>query len=133
MVQRILIDSGFDNRPVHIGILDKGQRSVKGLNSGSESVATLDLVVTVQKPEARASIVNVEAAKSVTMSELMQDTLVSIDVRSHPTASHVYLTILKHAFAAGLNVEALHLSDILTALRERGLSANSKSGLLEAA
>jgi 16S rRNA G966 N2-methylase RsmD len=133
MVQRILLASGFDNRPVHIGILDKGQRSVKGLNSGSESVATLDLVVTVRKPEVRDSILIEETRKTITMSELIQNTLASMDVRSLPTASHVYLTILKHAFAAGLNVESLHLSDVLLALRESGLSTNAKSGLLEVA
>jgi hypothetical protein len=51
MVQNILLESGFEPRPVHIGILDKGQRSVKGLTSGFESVSTLDLILTVRKPE----------------------------------------------------------------------------------
>ncbi len=133
MVQRIFLVSGFERRPVHIGILDKGQRSVKGLNSGSESVATLDLVVTVQKPEGRNSVSAEKSEASMTMPELIHRTLASLEVRSLPTASHVYLTILKAAFAAGLNVESLHLSDVLSALREKGLSANAKSGLLEVA
>jgi 16S rRNA G966 N2-methylase RsmD len=133
MVQRILCASGFDNRPVHIGILDKGQRSVKGLNSGSESVATLDLVVTVRKPEAGRPIAHEQHHKPIAMSELIEQTLASMNVRSLPTASHVYLTILKQAFAAGLNVESLHLSDVLAALRDKGLLINSKSGLLEVA
>ena len=50
LVQRALRDAGFRASPVHVAILDKGQRSVKGLNSGSEGVVTVDLIVTVQKP-----------------------------------------------------------------------------------
>jgi hypothetical protein len=50
LVQRAIRDAGFKAAPAHVAILDKGQRSVKGLNSGSESVVTVDLVLTVQKP-----------------------------------------------------------------------------------
>src|SRR5947209_18579411 len=51
LVQRAMRDAGFKAAPKHVGILDKGQRSVKGLNSGSEGVVTVDLVLTVQKPD----------------------------------------------------------------------------------
>ena len=44
--RRALRDAGFNASPVHVAILDKGQRSVKGLNSGSEGVVTVDLIVT---------------------------------------------------------------------------------------
>ena len=53
LVQRALRNAGFKSTPVHVAILDKGQRSVKGLNSGSEGVVTVDLIVTVQKPTKR--------------------------------------------------------------------------------
>jgi adenine-specific DNA methylase len=36
LVQRAIRDAGFKAAPVHVAILDKGQRSVKGLNSGTE-------------------------------------------------------------------------------------------------
>ena len=49
LVQRALRDAGFTAPPVHVVILDKGQRSVKGLNSGSEGVVTVDLILTVRK------------------------------------------------------------------------------------
>ncbi len=48
LVQRALRNAGFKTAPAHVAILDKGQRSVKGLNSGSESVVTVDLILTVQ-------------------------------------------------------------------------------------
>jgi hypothetical protein len=50
LVQRSMRGAGFKAAPAHVAILDKGQRSVKGLNSGSEGVVTVDLVLTVQKP-----------------------------------------------------------------------------------
>lgn len=130
MVQRIFRDTGFEPRPVHIGILDKGQRSVKGLNSGTESVATLDLIVTVRKPESAVRTIGVEQP-SISMEELIAETLEEVDIRVDTTASHVYLTLLKRAFAAGLPVDTLHLNDVLTALRNRGIKPNEKSGRLE--
>src|SRR5207245_884705 len=42
LVQRAIRDAGFRSVPVHVAILDKGQRSVKGLSSGSEGVVTVD-------------------------------------------------------------------------------------------
>ena len=130
MVQRLFRSAGFESRPVHIGILDKGQRSVKGLNSGTESVATLDLIVTVRKPESSADTHGGEPIP-VTMAELIAETLEEVDLRVDRTASHIYLTILKRAFAAGLDVDRLHLSDVLAALRDRGIRPQSKSGHLE--
>ncbi|MCL4768325.1 MAG: hypothetical protein KJZ80_19065 [Hyphomicrobiaceae bacterium] len=55
LAQRAIQGAGFKAAPVHVAILDKGQRSVKGLNSGTESVVTVDLILTVQKPAARGS------------------------------------------------------------------------------
>ncbi|MGC1520167.1 MAG: DNA methyltransferase [Steroidobacteraceae bacterium] len=133
MVQRMLRVSGFDSRPVHIGILDKGQRSVKGLNSGSENVSTLDLVLTVRKSDTEVPFFTEYTSNRISIAEIIDETLGSIDVRSLPTASHVYLTILKHAFALGLDVESLNLSDVLAALQTKGLEANAKSGMLEVA
>lgn len=50
LVQRSMRDAGFNASPAHVAILDNGQRSVKGLDSGSGSVVTVDLILTVQKP-----------------------------------------------------------------------------------
>jgi 16S rRNA G966 N2-methylase RsmD len=129
LVQRAIRDAGFRSAPVHVAILDKGQRSVKGLNSGSESVATVDLVLTLQKPseplkrlwghapvqaEARACIEHALRA----IPELMR------------TPSHVYATIIRDAIKRHLLVDNLHLSDVLIALRSAGYRVDLKSGLL---
>ena len=41
LVRRAIRDVGFQAVPVHVAILDKGHRSVKGLDSGSERVVTV--------------------------------------------------------------------------------------------
>ena len=46
----LVMEKGVETGPAHVAILDKGQRSVKGLNFGSEGVVTVDLTVTLQKP-----------------------------------------------------------------------------------
>jgi len=55
LVLRALCEAGFDSVPDNVTILDKGQRSVKGLAFGSESVVTVDLIMTVHKPTDRAA------------------------------------------------------------------------------
>ena len=46
LLQRAVAAAGFEVVPDMIAVLDKGQRSVKGLASGFENVATLDLMLT---------------------------------------------------------------------------------------
>lgn len=132
MVQRILRESGFEPKPIHIGILDKGQRSVKGLTSGSESVATLDLILTVRKPDISNETANVESNHSdMSLVDIVQEALSEINFKDNPTPSHVYLSLLKRAFELGLPVAELHLADILCMLQGRGILVNPKTGLFE--
>jgi len=126
MVQQILLSTGFESRPAHIGILDKGQRSVKGLASGFENVSTLDLVLTVRKPS--SAISTLPAVNQTSIGELIEEVLSTIDFHSHQTPSHIYLTVLKEAFERQLPVDALHLSEILDVLRKRDIRVDTKSG-----
>lgn len=129
MVQRALIDAGFEARPVHIGILDKGQRSVKGLNSGTESVATLDLIVTVRKPDGTKQ--PFVPAQKADIGSIVEKVVKDFKVTALPTPSHVYLTILKDAMSIGLSLEDLHLADVLIALRQKGYAVDQKTGKLQ--
>jgi hypothetical protein len=128
LVQRAIRDAGFGSIPVHVAILDKGQRSVKGLNSGSESVATVDLVLTLQKPS--------KAAGKAQERPVQADARACIDraLRAVPetmrTPSHLYATIIRDAIKRHVLVDNLHLSDVLIALRNAGYSIDTKSGLL---
>ena len=129
-MQRALRDAGFKASPAHVAILDKGQRSVKGLNSGSESVVTVDLIMTVQKPgqgERRGKTVTLTAGDTGRLIEAAIDEL-SADEACNP--SHVYARILRVAIQNGLVLDELHLGNVLIALRNSGYSVDRKTGLL---
>lgn len=129
IVQKALGESGFDPVPAHLAILDKGQRSVKGLNSGREGVITLDLIVTVRKPR-QASGRKSELREVHDVAEVIEASLVHVDLSRLPTPSHVYLRILQAAMAQRLPLDKLHYSDVLVALRRRGYGVNPRSGHL---
>ena len=130
LVQRALRDAGFKASPVHVAILDKGQRSVKGLNSGSEGVVTVDLIVTTQKPASREG-----SGKAVTLANVDTDALIRASINELSAnevcnPSHVYARILRKAIQKGLALDELHLGDVLIALRNAGYSIDRKTGLL---
>ena len=132
LVQRALRDAGFKSTPVHVAILDKGQRSVKGLNSGTEGVVTVDLVLTVQKPlgKERADDARtlVNGDKEVLITEVIGELLP--EERDNP--SHVYARILRKAIQKHVFLDDLHLGDVLVSLRNAGYTIDRKTGKLSA-
>lgn len=131
MVQNGLAESGFGSTPRHIAILDKGQRSVKGLNSGFESVATLDLIVTVQKTSTKDRETHIRTSLEDTSTALVQDMEVEESSLVGLTSSHIYLSVLKEAMSNGISVTDLHLSDIEDRIEHLGLVLNKRTGRLE--
>ena len=132
LVLRTLRESGFASPPVHVAILDKGQRSVKGLNSGSEGVVTVDLVLTVRKPEIgqEAALCQQEAAEADAQ-ELLAVALRKLPSDKARNPSYVYVACIREAIGRGQLVDNLHLGDALIALRRAGYSIDSKSGLIQ--
>jgi 16S rRNA G966 N2-methylase RsmD len=130
-MQRALRASGFEPAPVHVCVLDKGQRSVKGLSSGSEAVVTVDLLVTVRKPDRPARSVPLQPATSVSTSSLIDQAVASMRIEDTRNPSHVYAHILRRAIQLRLPLDGLHLSDVLIALREASYSIDPKTGLLD--
>ena len=128
LVQRALRNAGFDSVPTHVAILDKGQRSVKGLNSGSEGVVTVDLIVTVQKPHEGRAQQNAQLAQAEP-GTLIEKVLADMPPNAR-NPSHVYVAILRDAIKQHLAVDHLHLSDVLIALRNGGYAIDRKTGLL---
>ena len=128
-VQRAIRDAGFRSVPVHVAILDKGQRSVKGLNSGSEGVVTVDLVVTLQKPD-RPVIARDQKEFVQTDPRALIERAMDAIPETLRNPSHVYATILRDAIKRHYVVDHLHLSDVLIALRNAGYGIEGKSGLL---
>lgn len=115
--------------PVHVAILDKGQRSVKGLNSGSESVVTVDLVLTVRKPDA-AGASESAATTLARADDLLDAALESLDEEKACNPSYVYAATVREAIRRHQCVDNIHLSDVLIALRNAGYTIDGKTGLL---
>lgn len=130
LVQRAIRDAGFSSVPTHVAILDKGQRSVKGLSSGSEGVVTVDLVVTLQKPDVENVGADGSKLKQANASDLIADAIASLPADRPRNPSHVYAAILRDAITRHEMVDHLHLSDVLIALRNAGYIVDRKTGLL---
>lgn len=129
LVQRALRGCGFDPAPVHVSVLDKGQRSVKGLSSGSEGVVTVDLVLTVRKPLAFEKPKQVILAKHMDAACLINEAIDTLSPEDARNPSHVYARILRQAIKRHLPLDELHLGDVLVALRQAGHSIDPKTGL----
>jgi 16S rRNA G966 N2-methylase RsmD len=129
ILQRALASSGFNPTPVHACVLDKGQRSVKGLASGVEGVATVDLILTVVKQDAdnpgalKEPKPNVRALICEGVEELKSGRACS--------ASHLYADVLRKAITFGISLDDIHLSDILAALRTAGYIPDTATGKLK--
>ncbi|HEY6803739.1 MAG TPA: DNA methyltransferase [Pyrinomonadaceae bacterium] len=128
LVQRAIREAGFQAAPTHVAILDKGQRSVKGLSSGSESVVTVDLILTVQKPvENKKRALTPELEKGDTAILIADALKKSGDFRN---PSHLYAGVLRTAIKRHYSLDQLHLTDVLLALRKAGYTVDAKTGLL---
>ena len=130
LVQRALRDAGFKETPVHVAILDKGQRSVKGLNSGSEGVVTVDLVMTVQKPLEGESPSDGHSLKNGDKTKLIKAAIQELSSNEAENPSHVYARILRKAIQQHIILDDLHLGDVLISLRNAGYAIDRKTGKL---
>jgi 16S rRNA G966 N2-methylase RsmD/predicted RNA-binding Zn-ribbon protein involved in translation (DUF1610 family) len=130
LVQRALRDAGFIGAPVHVAILDKGQRSVKGLNSGSEGVVTVDLILTVQKPKGTKKAKAAQLPEKGDASSLIHSAIADLSEDQASNPSHVYAHVLTKAIRQHLLLDELHLGDVLIALRNAGYSIDRKTGRL---
>lgn len=131
LVQRALRDAGFAAKPVHVAILDKGQRSVKGLNSGSEGVVTVDLIMTVEKPEAAQTKVDARGLSNGDTQHLIDAAIQELPKVEAKNPSHLYGRILSKAIQEHVVLDDLHLGDVLVALRRAGHVIDPKTGTLK--
>lgn len=127
LVQRAIRDAGFKAAPAHVAILDKGQRSVKGLNSGTESVVTVDLVLTVQKPARNEPANDAQALCNGDTGQLITEAIRELPP-TELNPSHVYAHILRKAIQKHYTLDELHLGDVLISLRNAGYSIDPKTG-----
>ena len=129
-VQRALREIGFDPSPVHVAILDKGQRSVKGLNSGTEGVVTADLILTVRKPLRGSHLYRQYSLVEDDARDIIAKIIDELALETTPNPSHVYATVIREAVRNSIVLDDLHFSDVLIALRNAGFRVDGKTGML---
>lgn len=130
IVQRAVRDAGLVIDPEGVSILNKGQRSVKGLASGFENVATLDLIISMR--ERSDSDVSDTHVPDVDDIEVAVNAI--LDENRADSPSHLYLELLRRGIALGWDLSSLDLRLISAAVQERGWNVDSSSGkLLETA
>lgn len=131
LVQKAIRDAGFSASPIHVAILDKGQRSVKGLNSGSESVVTVDLILTVKKPTDNETANEIRELINGDTDDLIREVLKELQPENARNPSYVYAKTLSKAIEKHILLDQLHLVDVLIALRNSGYVIDRKSGLFQ--
>lgn len=126
LVQRAILSAGLRIIPDALVVLNKGQRSVKGLASGFEHVATLDLIITMEAAEEKqgpTSLRHVDA-------QLVGARIREIAEANPATPSHLYLELLRTGIREGWHLEEIDLRVVTTALLEDGWTVEPKSGRL---
>jgi 16S rRNA G966 N2-methylase RsmD len=125
LLQRSIARAGFS--PGEVTLLNKGQRSVKGLASGFENVVTVDLVISMQKTEGDRAVKEPQSPPDEALGVVMRDLL---NCDGALTPSHVYLGVIRHYMRQGWSVQDLDIQHVMTALRAAEYEIDAASGLL---
>lgn len=125
LVQRSVSNAGFVLDPDRISVLDKGQRSVKGLASGFENVVTADLLLSMRKA-APDEIVTPSVPPEAAVDKAVSESLSA----GAATPTHVYLHVVRSFLRHHWDASDLHISEIGEELRRRGLDVDPETGRL---
>ncbi len=125
LVQRAVKQAGLAINADTVAILNKGQRSVKGLASGFEHVATMDLIMSMQPadPETAAQPLHSPDAR-----ELKEATESLLGQAKADNPSHLYLELLRHGIRAGWELSAVDLQAVTATVQAMGWKIHSGSG-----
>ncbi len=107
LLQRSIAAAGLEVVPELIAMLDKGQRSVKGLASGFENTATLDLMLTMRP--AQSPPVELTDPQADDMERVVGQHLAE---HADASPSLLYLDLLRHGFCSGWNLGQLDLRSV---------------------
>lgn len=125
LIQRSIAEAGLMIEPDALVVLNKGQRSVKGLASGFEHVATLDLVITMREVGTEIPRI-LEPVDRATVAARIRE-LANV---SPGTPSHLYLELLRSGIRQGWQLDRLDLRDVTATLIKDGWDIDSKTGKL---
>ena len=126
LAQRAIAAAGLTVDPNTLATLHKGQRSVKGLASGFENVATVDLVLSM-RPGGPAPPARLQRPASADVESVVHRLL---DTRNGTTPSHLYLELLRHGLRHGWDLGGLDLRQVSELVAARGFAVHSKTGRL---
>ncbi len=126
LVQRSIQNAGLVIEPDQLVVLNKGQRSVKGLASGFEDIATLDLIMTMvpNGGDHRAFItppqeVLIEATRAA-----------AAESGALSSPSHIYLELLRRGMREHWDLSELDLRVITRTLMADGWEVDESTGRL---
>jgi 16S rRNA G966 N2-methylase RsmD len=125
LVQRAIHAAGFALE--HVTLLDKGQRSVKGLASGFESVVTSDLILTMRQRTVRDGAVVLRDPHPGALEEAI-DAALSQPGKLTPT--RVYLGIITTFLQREWCLASVALEGIRDELVARGYGLDASTGVL---
>lgn len=125
LVQRAIVNANFVLDPDKISVLDKGQRSVKGLASGFENVVTADLILSMRKARPGDKV-----AVSVPPTEAMRTAVGEALDAGAETPTHVYLQVVRSYLRHLWDPSELHIAEIGRELTARDLDVEAGSGHL---
>ena len=118
LIQRAIIDSGFALDMDHIAILNKGQRSIKGLTSGYEKVVTEDLVLSMKKTG-----FSLPRPSHPPLRFLESSIRSAIALEDHRDLTRIYLNVVKQHISRNYLVDSVHLHRVHDELRAFGQNA----------
>jgi len=125
LIQRSIASAGLMIEPDKLVVLNKGQRSVKGLASGFEDVATLDLIITMREADGEAPTTLKAVDRTIVAAKIKE----LANVRP-ATPSHLYLELLRTGIREGWELDKLDLRDVTAALTSDGWDIDPRTGQL---
>ena len=122
LLQRAMTRAGLEPVPELIAVLDKGQRSVKGLASGFENVSTLDLMLTLRPASNR------HGPLLAPPRDVVDDFVLGLLAKDpEPTPSRLYLTLLRHGLTQGWDLSHLDLRRVTALLSSTDVAVDHRS------
>ncbi|HEV3164862.1 MAG TPA: hypothetical protein VGZ22_12605 [Isosphaeraceae bacterium] len=123
MVQRAINKAGFVIDPEGLTLLDKGQRSVKGLNSGFERVVTIDLVMSMRKRLAT------DADIEFRPSEVAEAVDLILAGQTPLSPSEAYISVVRECLRRHWDLEPVSYAAVVRELERRKLKVDLTTGM----
>ncbi len=127
LVQRSIQNAGLIIEPDRLVVLNKGQRSVKGLASGFEHVATLDLIMTMTPSDAPNDPFRAPSHEMIV--EATRRAATEAGELSSP--SHIYLELLRRGMRDHWDLSTLDLRTVTQTLISDGWEIDESTGTLK--